>query len=212
MESEEEIIVMGYEYINRPIEEEHLSFEDYKKLCALREAAKPKQKHISSDKKFNVGDNVWVWVLRSHKNPKKVGSWLGGYSYSMEYSYYDKFGGVVDKVNDDGTYNVSSSLGYYRNISKHRVGTRNVQDLSHINIPEVLKKITTNRLLNAYKKSCKTVEINGSYMYKSTGVMIRGTKYSGDVIKAELANREHIYSKNDIEMMNELKNKTKFLV
>jgi hypothetical protein len=203
-----ELTEIENQYINRPLEEEHLSFEEFEILSNLRKKLKPIELRLympSAPKVFKVGDKVWVWVSRNHNKPKKVSSWLGGYSISMEYSYNSKVGGIVEKVHKDGTYDVTSAISHFTNVNPSRIGMRNVSDLSNVIIPEELKNISTDRLLKAYKSS----RIHNYFSNSTTNTFINGSYYSPEEVKAELGKREHIYSKDDLTLVRELKSKNK---
>jgi len=179
-------------YVERPIEEEHLTFEEFEKVLSLRNAYKPKKSmiHTATKRGWEVGDKVWVYVKRT------VG---------------ERVGGIVEKVHKDGTVDVTSAIKHFKNVKN--VSRRNVEDLSHIEVPEELKRVSTSRLLNAFKASGvyrwwynhndEEYE-NNSGFESHTNVFINGKKYDSDVVKAELNTREHIYSKQDKELVKQL--------
>jgi len=168
------------QYINRPIEEEFLSFEEFQKIINLRII--PKKTTSIVKNKFNVGDRIWIFV--------KSG----------------KIGGEISNVNEDGTYNITSKITNFNNVSSNRILIRKYEDLSHIEIPVELKKISTDRLLNAFKKSLRYVW-NENVKYDELvhfPIIINDVEYD-PIIKAILNKREHIFSNIDKNLIEELK-------
>lgn len=195
MFSDEEI-----EYINRPVEEEFLSYEEYSRIKALREAERIKTKYkggyVVQPIVYNIGDRVKFNYDTDIPVKKSNRFW---YSTTKKVA----IGGIIAGVNLDGTFNITSSMGYFENV-KH-VAHRKVKNTSDVVIPEGLKKISTDRLLTMFRVYSRA-EQRGLYdeYYKRINFM-----FTVSEIRAELNTREHIYTKEDRKLLKIIKNKTK---
>lgn len=176
-------------YINRPIEEEHLNFEEFVILNNLRVQ---RNKDVESTRKYlefranldksktvNLGDRVWFKIDES------------------------LLGGIIRKINKDGTYDISSSMGYYKNIEYLR--KRIVEDLGHIKIPEKLKTLSTERLYHMYRRAFRFNHGWNPDCRDSNSFNISGENYSLNELKAELNTREHIYSMKDKRLLKKMR-------
>lgn len=167
-------------YLNRPIEDEDYTFEQWSKVRSLRNKSDLERKTecnpvalyrdivaVGDPVSFTIGDNT----------TKK----LAGYVINVR-SPKDRWKKAVD---------ISSALGTFENMGMDHVWFRHIEDMSDVEIPEVLKNISTDRLLKVYKSVLRT----DSYGH------INGTGYPQHVLKAELGTREHVFSKEDKKIM-----------
>jgi len=186
-------------YIDRPIEEEFLSFENFVEVYRLRRANerdaywKGKQLKLKETKeaeRFKVGDKVWVLTYRKSENKMKFGT-------------HEQVGGIVHTVHKNGTYDVTSAITFFKGV---HCSKRTVKDLSSIEVPEEIKKMSTNRLLKIFKKSFvhRWIDEYDDFYTGHVEIIIGQHSYKPEVIQAELNTREHIYSKQDIELVKQL--------
>lgn len=180
-------------YIDRPIEEDGLAWEEFKKIFDLRNIklweAKYKRTPVDKPKPtpFEIGDKVYFRISRITNPDAKY--------YA---SVSERVGGVVIKVHKDNRCDVSSALGIFKN---KQCGIRRVDDFSSVEIPERIQKMGTARMLKAFKNSMV-------HTYYSSGhrqIFLEGSYYDPDVIQAELNKREHIYSKQDKKFIKQQK-------
>lgn len=162
-------------YIDRPIEEESLSFEAFVNLENLRNKQESK---LTPGKRHNIinhyslqnGDPVRITVPVNDKDGKHNIE-LTGYVHDNSKSIYSPVVIVGDKLYDK-----------YSQISK-----RLVVDYSNVVVREEIKKMPTKQLLSHYRFkrseygfSSSTNPVTGNYM---------------DELKAELSIRENIETK-----------------
>ncbi len=100
-------------------------------------------------------------------------------------------GGIIRKVNKDGTCDVSTRFKFYENV---RPWQRKKQDISNVVIPEVLKTIDTKRLLRMLQTTARYYYFWDENEYHTTDreLTIEGVTITRMQMKAELNNREHI--------------------
>lgn len=166
-------------YISRPIEDECYTFEEWNKINALRD--KSNTERVTSTEPVAlyrdivaIGDPV-SFVVEGNANN------VGGYVVNIR-NKKDKWNKTVD---------ISSALGKFNNMSLNKVWYRHIEDMSDVVIPETLKAISTQRIINVYKSVLRT----DAFGY------INGIDYPQHVMKAELGTREHIFSKEDKKLM-----------
>jgi len=201
---------MEQSYIDRPIEEEQLSFKQFSKVWLARRARKDKRRAFSfynqrimngpNDEKIKEGDKVKVRFQLNDKIEEVGGIVRKIYEQKDGSRKYDvssgsiNFKGIVDRTTFKpmkqitytdwlGEERIAWDYGSYGGVTK-----RTTEDLSHIEIPDTLKKIATHRLLTTYNLARR-----GNLM---DFVYINGKQYDPLVVKAELNNREDIPNKN----------------
>lgn len=171
-------------YVNRPLEEEDFTFEQWFKIRELRIkselASKCKKDTITLYRDVvEIGDPVYFRIGdKKNKN-------LQGYVINIR-----------NKKNIwKKSVDISSALGTFNNISMSDVWYRKIKDMTEVEIPVELTKISTDRLLKCYKSVLRT----------NSWVFINGKDYYPHVIKAELSKREHIFSNEDKKIMKSRK-------
>jgi hypothetical protein len=96
-------------------------------------------------------------------------------------------------------YDVSTPGGIMKKVS--RVWARTVQDLSGVVIPEALKKMNTGQLLSLLQSTRLWNEYDEEEYH--------APYYSPDVLKAELANRPHVFNKKERKALRKNKQRNK---
>lgn len=177
-------------YSKRDITEKHLEYNKWLKLYSLR-IAKEKEKQYTNTR-FNkhylkLGDPCTIDVCINGK--------------------YEKIGGIVHEIDEFGRCVVSTCFSIFNASQYRHIWKRDKEDLSMIEIPNALKKVSTIRLLNIIKKHRPIYYgydvYNDDYdeipQYKNIDLVINGTNCNYEQVKAELSKREHIikpYQKN----------------
>ena len=158
-------------YIDRPIEDEGLSFEAFVKLENLRD---------DQSKKINV---VQQTTNRTYCFKK-------GDPVRIVVQFNDKFGKhtieLVGYTNDDEKYEPSVIVGDTVYTEYLSIRGRNVIDYSNVVVREEIKKMPTKQLLSQYRFK------RSEYVCSSTNPM---TGNYMDEMKAELSTRENIETK-----------------
>jgi len=184
-------------YIDRPIEEDGLAWEEFKKIFDLRSSKIWEDKFNRPMKQrpktvpFDVGDRVYFRLNRLTNPDAKL---------KMPVS--ERVGGLVIKVHKDNRCDVSCAFGIFKNVV---CGIRRVDDLSYVEIPEKIQKMSTSRLLKVFKNSMVHTWCNSGH-YE---IFIEGITYQPHIIQAELNKREHIYSRQDRKFVKQLKKNKK---
>jgi hypothetical protein len=180
-------------YESRDISEAHLSFEEFNKLLKLREKnEKEKQWALEgiayrvkrSENTFKVGDPVTVTKKFNNKSETLHGyicKASGRNTYGEQLFEVELFDGI--RVKSTG----------------HGIRPRIVEDLSKIEIPECLKKVSTERLLRIYRTQFSEY---GRRDDSKTYCASFGQNVSAKQIKAELKLRQHIENKNVAKYKN----------
>jgi len=167
-------------YNERDISEKHLSIEHWEKLWSLRQ-----QKDVA---------------LKRKQHPSRCYSTYEPHVFEIDETCsirvkvngsFKQVGGIVRKVNKDGTCDVSTGFKYYENV---KAWQRTKQDMSKVEIPEVLKKIDTKRLLAFLQRSARSYYYYeyDEYHTVDKDLYIEGTHVTRKQVKAELYNREHL--------------------
>lgn len=176
------------------IEDKHIDKVD--RLRKEREVAREaKNKFFTTTNKvysFNIGDSV---------NFKINGKTIGG---------------IIHQKNKDETYNITSALGYFKNIERYVIWTRKVRKYNPDLSNEHLKKISTNRLMQIKKSYAYSI-----YCVRYYDDVYMDIEYSTDIdilvpnvglvsvkyneILNELCLRENILSKEDKKLIKNIK-------
>lgn len=171
-------------YINRPIEDESYSFEQWLKVKELRKQAIPDIRvsdstYMAYSEVAEIGDPVYFKPEESNKQR------IAGYIINIR-NKKDWW-----KMSAD----ISSALGTFMDVKFRTISYREIEDMSDVEIPPELKSISTERLLKVYKS---VLRINTDGYINSVG-------YPQHVMKAELGLRQHVFSKEDKKVIRKLK-------
>jgi hypothetical protein len=96
-------------------------------------------------------------------------------------------------------YDVSTPGGIMKKVN--RVWSRTIQDFSGIVIPEALKKMNTGQLLSLLQSTRLCSEYDEEEYH--------APYYNPDVLKAELANRPHVFNKKERKALRKNKQRNK---
>jgi hypothetical protein len=166
--------------------------EQLEKIEKLREAAEGEQKSHQEEiewlkrkqetswKELEVGDRVYVvlggltiigYLVELHKEKK----WL-------KWSKTIKQKVVIE------TFDVSTPYGKLKKIERKNLRYRHYEDLSHVEIPEAIKEISTQDLLAEL-----TRDRTGYYGWNDDGhYSPPASKFTSDQVRAELRNRPNV--------------------
>jgi len=168
-------------YLTRPIEEEDYSFEQWAKIKELREQSSKKENNTN-----------WKVLYR---DVAKVGDpvYFNNETIRRQAGYLVKINNQTNRWKMSG--DISTALGVFKDIIMGKIWFREIKDMSDVVIPQELKTISTERLLNAYKSVIRTW----------SDIHINGCDYTKAEVKAELSIREHIFSGEDKKLMKKMK-------
>lgn len=111
------------------------------------------------------------------------------------------FIGYICRINKENRhyikYDVETPSGILKDV--YYITYRKVTDYSNVVVPEELKVMTTQRLLNELKKS-RLVESDENYVTCSTSEYDK--VYNSYLIKAELSTRPHIKTKSETKALS----------
>lgn len=162
-------------YINRPLEEENMSFESWSKFQDLRDNTLKQRSNLN-----------FAYKLREIQENDRVKFTIDDVNYM----------GYVVKVNKVNCVVKCSGEEYVVEKSK-LIHQKPVEDLSHVKIPEVLTKFNTKALLRLYR-TCKFKTYNED-------MMVGTQKVRAEQIKAELNKRENIFNKKEKSILRRAK-------
>lgn len=176
----QEHILYYDEYINRSLEEENLTYEQFCKIHYLRCQLENKTKFTKNSNKLPINTAVRVFI----KFTDKTGTHsivLNGYIHSInENNYFKPY-----------VINVSGKL-----IEEYEwISVRKVNDFSNVVICDEIKQLPTEKLLNKFRQDRKNLYC-GFPTYSENYTL---------QMKAELSNRENIESKYEKKYLNSLK-------
>ena len=206
IETKELIKELRKSYNKRPRGEKHLSFGQFIRLEELRsnrkEEIKEARKKIEYQQKelekknFKLNDRVNIYV--KFDNNKRL---FGGKRL---------VGGTIKRIKKNGNYDVSTNIGLFTNIGI--IYKRYFVDLSHIEVPKKIKKVSTHKLLKLFRMAKSSTygywDDDSCYM-SETGegqVWFEGKHYDSEVLQAELNTREHVFKEDEKRFLR--KNKT----
>lgn len=138
-----------------------------------------KRKEETSWKELKVGDRVYVvlggltiigYLVELHKEKK----WI-------------KWSKTIKQKVIIETFDVSTPYGKLKNIERKNLRYRHYEDLSHIEIPEAIKEISTQDLL-AELSGDRT----GYYNWYDGYYSPPSSKFTSDQVRAELRNRPNV--------------------
>jgi hypothetical protein len=178
-------------YNKRDITEKHLEYNQWLKLYSLR---------IAKEKEKQYLNNRFKKHYLKLNDPCTIEVYING--------KYENIGGIVSGIDKTGYYIVTTKSATFNSSQYRHIWKRNKEDFSMIEIPNVLKKLSTIRLLKILKKyrrmhygydlytngDCNTPNIN-------VDIIINCTECNYYQIKAELSKREHIIKSYEKEYL-----------
>ena len=123
-----------------------------------------------------------------------------------------RFTGKIENVIEskwwwDTKYDVSTPHGILKDLERNQVTKRHLQDLSAIEVPEVLKDLPAHKLLKLLRST-----YTSTYEYGDPGIgyaWYQGKSYSDLQIKAALIGKPHVTNRRERQKVKEHKKKSK---